>query len=48
MVGRHGIMQGAQPGSSDDLEVWEAIEEGDLCIVMADSPCGMAETNTAL
>ena len=47
-MGRHGITQGAQPGSSDDLEGWEALEEGDLCIVMADSPCGIAETNIAL
>ena len=51
--GSRGVTQGAQPGSFDDLEGWDAgrgggaQEEGDLCIVMADSPC-MAEANPTL
>ena len=38
----------------DDLEGWdgagkrEAEEQGNICIIMADSPCCKAETNTTL
>ena len=32
----------------DDLERWDAEREGDVCIVMADLHCCMAETNTTL
>ena len=48
------IAQGAQLELCDDLEKWdggvegEAQEGGDTCIIIADSHCCIAETNTAL
>ena len=49
------VTQGAQPNAFDDLEGWDGVwggrevqEGGDICRLMADSCCCMAETNTTL
>ena len=40
------IMQGAQPELCDDLEGREVQGGGETCILMSDTRCYMAETNT--
>ena len=49
------ITKGAQPGLCDNLKGWDrgwggskTLEGRDICILMADSCCCMAETNRPL